>query len=287
MATTVESLMRNTRLFVLVTAISLSITPVCAAPDTQSQRILFEYENPTNSAHQALYNLIKERRVLEKLQEIFSPFRLPMDLTFKTVGCDGRANAWYQRPSITVCYEYLDEISKNIPKETTPAGITPDDAVVGQFFYVVAHEFGHAVFDLLSVPSFGNAEDTADQFSTYLMLHFGKDEARRLISGAAYSYRDAVQNSTVILPLQAFSDVHGVPAQRFFNLLCVAYGADPQIFAEAAQYLPKQRAADCKREYNQVGFAFQQLIQPHVDQDLAKRVMQRSWLPDVAPPRAP
>jgi Putative metallopeptidase len=282
-----ESLMSDVRLFVLVTSIFLSLSPVCAAPDTQSQRILFAYENPTNPAHQSLYDLVRERRVLEKLQEIFSPFRLPMDLTFKTVGCDGRPNAWYQRPSITLCYEYLDEIRKNIPKETTPAGITPDDAVVGQFFYVVAHEFGHAVFDLLSVPSFGNAEDTADQFSTYLMLHFGKDEARRLISGAAYSYRDAVQNSTVILPLQAFSDVHGVPAQRFFNLLCVAYGADPQIFADAVQYLPKQRAADCKREYNQVGFAFQQLVQPHIDQDLAKRVMQRSWLPDVAPPRAP
>jgi Putative metallopeptidase len=284
-----ESLMRDVRLFVLVTTIFLGTTPLGAAPDTQSQRIRFEYENPSNPAHQSLYNLVKERRVLEKLQEIFSPFRLPIDLTFKTVSCDGRANAWYQRPTITLCYEYLDEIRKNVPKETTPAGITPDDAVVGQFFYVVAHEFGHAVFDLLSVPSFGNAEDTADQFSTYLMLHFGKDEARRLISGAAYSYRDAVQNSTVILPLQAFSDVHGVPAQRFFNLLCVAYGADPQLFADAVQYLPKQRAADCKREYNQVGFAFQQLVQPHIDQDLAKRVMQRSWLPDVAPPppRAP
>jgi hypothetical protein len=284
---TMENLMSSVRLFVLVTSILLGITPVCAAPDTQSQRILIQYETPSNPAHQPLYNLVKERRVLEKLQEIFSPFRLPMDLMFKTVGCDGRANAWYQRPSITLCYEYLDEISKNTPKETTPAGITPDDAVVGQFFYVVAHEFGHAVFDLLSVPSFGNAEDTADQFSTYLMLHFGKDEARRLISGAAYSYRDALQNSTVILPLQAFSDVHGVPAQRFFNLLCVAYGADPQIFADAVQYLPKQRAADCQREYNQVGFAFQQLVQPHIDQDLAKRVMQRSWLPDVAAPRAP
>src|SRR6185295_490902 len=266
-----ESLMRDVRLFVLVTSIFLGATPLGAAPDMQSQRIRFEYENPSNPAHQSLYNLVRERRVLEKLQEIFSPFRLPIDLTFRTVGCDGRANAWYQRPAITLCYEYLDEISKNTPKETTPAGITPDDAVIGQFFYVVAHEFAHAVFDLLSVPSFGNAEE------------------RRLISGAAYSYRDALQNSTVILPLQAFSDVHGVPAQRFFNLLCVAYGADPQIFADAVQYLPKQRAADCKREYNQVGFAFQQLVQPHIDQDLAKRVMQRSWLPDVAPPppRAP
>jgi hypothetical protein len=201
--------------------------------------------------------------------------------------CDGRANAWYQRPSITLCYEYLAEIQKGIPKETTPVGITPQDALIGEFFYVVAHEFGHAVFDLLNVPSFGGAEDAADQFSTYLMLHFGKDEAHKLISGAAYSYRDAVQNSTVILPLQAFSDVHGVPAQRFYNLLCVAYGADPEVFADVATYLPKQRAADCKREYNQVAFAFEQLILPHIDQQLAKQVLQKSWLPDLPSPRLP
>ena len=229
--------MGKARIAVLAACIFLSATPASTAPDVQSQRILFAYEEPKNPAHQSLYELVKEHRVLEKLQKIFSPFRLPIDLTLKTVGCDGRANAWYQRPSITLCYEYLAEIEKGIPKETTPAGITPQDALIGEFFYVVAHEFGHAAFDLLNVPSFGGAEDAADQFSTYLMLHFGKDEARKLISGAAYSYRDAVQNSTVILPLQAFSDVHGVPAQRFYNLLCVAYGADPEVFADVVTVL--------------------------------------------------
>jgi hypothetical protein len=270
------------KLGMIAACILLGITPVAAAPDAHPQRILFAYEPPNAPAHQPLYELVKQHRVLEKLQEIFSPFRLPIDLTFKTVGCDGRANAWYQRPSITLCYEYLDEIRKNTPAKTTAAGVTPEDAVVGQLFYVVAHEFGHAVFDLLGVPSFGGAEDAADQFSTYLMLHFGKNEARRLISGAAYSYNEALQNSTLILPLQAFSDVHGVPAQRFFNLLCVAYGADPELFAEVANYLPKQRALDCKREYTQVGFAFQQLVLPHIDQELAKQVMDKSWLPDIA-----
>ena len=148
-----------------------------AGADPQPQRILAEYVQPTNPAHQHLYERVKERRVLEKLQEIFSPFRLPVDLTFRTVGCDGKSNAWYQRPSITLCYEYLDDILKSIPKETTPGGLTPMDALDGQFFYVVAHEFGHAVFDLLDIPSFGRSEDVADQFSTYIMLQFGKHEA--------------------------------------------------------------------------------------------------------------
>jgi len=87
---------------------------------------------------------------------------------------------------------------------------------VGQFYYVACHEFGHALFDLLDVPFFGHAEDVADEFSTFMMLHLGKDAATRLISGAAYSYMNSVQNSAVVVPLQAFSDVHGIPAQRFF-----------------------------------------------------------------------
>ena len=264
----------------------LAAACLCATPavaDPQPQRILAEYVQPTNPAHQHLYERVKERRVLEKLQEIFGPFRLPVDLTFKTVGCDGKSNAWYQHPTITLCYEYLDDILKSIPKETTPAGVTPMDALDGQFFYVVAHEFGHAVFDLLDIPSFGRSEDVADQFSTYIMLQFGKDEARRLVSGAAYSYRNFVQSSASIVPLQAYSDLHGLPAQRFFNLLCMAYGADPILFADVVEkkYLPKERAADCNREYHQVAYAFQQLIHPHVDRELARQVMDKTWLPDV------
>ena len=222
-----------------------------------------------------------EGRTLEKVQRLFSPFRLPIDLTVRTVGCDGRSNAWYQRPAVSLCYEYLDEIWQSAPKETTPAGVTPMDAVVGQFFYVVAHEFGHAMFDLLQVPSFGSAEEAADQFSTFMMLHMGKDDARRLVAGAAFSYRNAVQNSASIVPLQAFSDLHGIPAQRFFNLLCIAYGADPETFAMVVEqkYLPEDRARNCKREYDEVAFAFKKLIVPHLDEDLVNRMMKKEWLP--------
>jgi len=192
--------------------------PTSAIVTAASSRLRMEYVPPTNPAHQALYETLTERRALEKLREIFSPFRLPIDLTIKTVGCDGVANAYYQRPEVRICYEYLDEIRQSIPKETTEAGIAPADAILGQCFYVVAHEMGHAVFDLYDVPLFGRPEDAADQFAAYMMLQFGKAEARRLIGGAAYSYKNFVQDPKFVVPLQAFSSAHGAPPQRFYNL---------------------------------------------------------------------
>lgn len=254
------------------------------AQEARPNRIRFEYVPPHNPQLEVVYTQLKQGQALEKIQQLFSPFRLPIDLTVKTVEC-GKPNAWYERPTVTLCYEYLDEIWRGAPKQPGPAGITPVDAVVGQFFYVVAHEFGHAMFDVLQVPSFGSAEDAADEFSTFMMLHLGKDDARRLISGAAYSYRNAVQDSASFVALQAFSDMHSMPAQRFFNLLCIAYGADPTTFAHVVEekYLPESRARDCKREYNEVAFAFKNLIGPHLDQDFVKQALQKDWLPPESP----
>jgi hypothetical protein len=257
-------------------------TPAIAA-DALPNRMQVEYVPPTNPAHQPLYTMLKERRALEKLQGIFSPFRLPIDLTLRTVGCDGVSNAWYHRPAVSVCYEYLSEIQQAMPKETTAEGVTPADAVIGQFFYVFAHEMGHAMFEILEVPVFGNAEDAADHFAVFLMLQFEKVEARGLIVGAAYSYRKYVRSREVTAPLAAFSDAHSAPAQRFFNLLCLAYGSDQTLFGDFVEkdYLPKARANSCKREFDQVAFAFRKVILPNLDQQLAKQVSEKAWFPDI------
>ena len=102
-----------------------------------------------------------------------------------------------------------------------------------------------------------------------------------LIGGAAYAYHMYVQNPQVTAPLAAFSDVHGAPAQRFFNLICLAYGANPTVFADVVDkgYLPKDRARGCRGEYDQVAYAFRDLIEPHVDQKLKRQVLDQTWLP--------
>jgi hypothetical protein len=266
----------------LLSAISLGVmSPTPTTADEQTNRIHIEYFAPKNPALQPIYEMLKERRTLEKLQEIFSPFRLPIELTLRTGDCEGVSNAWYERPAVTVCYEYVNEILQSMPKETTAAGITPADAVIGQFFYVFAHEMGHAAFDIFQVPVFGNAKDAADQFAAFIMLQFGMNQARPLILGAAFAYRNYVQNPQVTAPVAAFSEAHAGPAQRYFNLLCLAYGADATLFADLVNkgYLPADRAKSCRREYDQVTFAFRTTIVPHLDQQLARQVLDQTWLP--------
>ena len=252
-----------------------------AATEYAPNRIRIEYVPPTNPAHQPLYEMIKDQNALEKLQQIFAPLKFPMDVTIRTVGCDGHINAWYSQPVVTICYEYLAEIWRDMPKETTPLGVTPLDAEVGQFFFAAAHEMGHATFDQLGLPLFGRQEDDADQFATYIMLQFGKADARRLIAGAAHSYKKYLLHPEVTAPLKDFSDSHGAPEQRYFNLICLAYGADPVLFADVVEkkLLPEHRAEGCRYEYGNVVWAFRQLVAPHLDHELEQQVLHREWLP--------
>ena len=108
----------------------------------------------------------------------------------------------------------------------------------------------------------GREEDAADQVSAYMMLHLGKAEARRLIVGTSYAYKTEAEAATAPPTMKQFADAHGTPAQRFYNLLCIAYGADAQLFGDMVEkgHLPKDRAEDCKDEYQQVAYAYEKLF---------------------------
>ena len=181
--------------FALWIALIVMTPPPAVADEPRPNRIHIEYVPPKSPENQRIYEALKERRALEKMQEMFGPFRLSNDLNMRTFEC-GIVNAWYQRPTVTICYEYIADFLTRMPKDT-PSGITPTDAMLGQFFYVVAHEMGHAMFDFLNTPFFGRPEDAADYFAAYIMLLFDKQDARRLIVGAAYTYRYAIQNPKV------------------------------------------------------------------------------------------
>ena len=252
--------------------------------------IRIEYVPPKNPKLQTPYRLVQERGALEMMKKVFSPLRLPVPVTIRTIDCDGVSNAWYQRendrPTLSICYEYLVEIWNIMPKETAAAMVTAGDAVIGQLFFALAHEFGHAVFDIFDIPVFGREEDAADQFATYIMLQFGDDRAHRLITGAAFSYRAFIKNHkqkpSVSVPLLTFSSDHGAPEQRFYNLLCLAHGYDAKLFAAVSnEYLPKSRARNCRYEYVVLRYAYKQLVVPHLNMELAKNVMDAKWLDDT------
>jgi len=254
----------------------------------QPNRVSFEYVRPESSALQELYDFLRGHRALESIREILSPFRLPQELTIKTTECKS-INAWYTRenskPTVTICYELLKHILDSLPNENNPAGITPADAAVGQFFWLTLHEVGHATFDILDVPIFGHPEDAADNFATYILLQFGEGQAHRLIEGAAWAWwaylGDYKKNPVVPLRLSAFASDHGLPQERFYNLICLAIGADRVGFADLAIYLPQTRSSHCLFEYQTLVRAFEREITPHIDQATARQVLHTDWLQNL------
>jgi hypothetical protein len=244
-----------------------------------SAPIEIEYVPPAKQFLRPVYERLKQRKVLEQLRDFLSPLRLPLTLRIRTLQCDDTNAYWAGRvEGLKICYEYVDWVERLAPAETTPEGFTPQDAIAGEFVEVTLHEMGHAVFDLFNVPIFGREEDAADQIAGFLMLQFGQDVALRTISGTAYAYQQQAKQSS--WSRTTFADEHETDEQRFYNYLCLAYGAQPANFQRFvdSNVLPAKRAANCGREYRQIERSFMKTIMPHVDQELMKKVQAMQML---------
>jgi hypothetical protein len=251
-----------------------------SAAASEANQIRIEYAAPTNPQHERVYEFIQQRRVLERFQQFLSFIRLPQPLLLKTAGCDGESNAWYEpdEHAVTVCYEYLYDIDRNAPRETTAAGVTPADATLGPGIEVFLHEVGHAFFDMLKIPVLGREEDAADQVAAYILVSLGDDFARRTIAGVAYMYAQDARRATI--QQSSFANVHSLDAQRLYNVLCLAYGSNAALFADVVEkkYLPEDRADGCDGEFQQVRYAMQTLFAPHIDREQAQKVRAAQWL---------
>jgi uncharacterized membrane protein YhaH (DUF805 family) len=248
----------------------------------QNSMISITYDPPGDPGNIATYEFLKRRQVLEELSAFLAPVRLPKQLQIRMLEC-GVINSFYspREGVLSLCYE-LPAYFSRVARAIEPADESMrQHVIVGAFVQVALHEVGHAVFDMLQVPIFGREEDAADQIAAFVMLNFGKDFASRALTGSAEMWRamDAPLSHT------AFADEHGTALQRYYNLLCITYGGQPDTFKDLVEtgVLPKERASRCGREYEQVKFAFTQTVWPHVDQDLLKKVQAVDWAKWTAP----
>src|SRR4051812_22644132 len=97
----------------------LGLLITSAAALGKPNNIDISYSPPKDPSHEKLATLLQERRVLEQLQQVLMPIRLPRKLTLTLAGCDGESNAFYDNDKVQVCYEMVDEIVRKAPKERT------------------------------------------------------------------------------------------------------------------------------------------------------------------------
>jgi hypothetical protein len=279
--------MRNLTLLLFGVAFcALAAAPASAQiafddPRLKADRFEIEYVPPKDPKHQPLYDTLRQVQLLEKMKEFLSPFRLPVPIKMKVEGCDGVMNATFEKDTISVCYEYFDLLMRYAPKMTR-AGLTPRDALIGPTVEVFLHEFGHGILRVLDVPFFGKEEDAADYIAAYLLLKFAKDDARRLILGSSFIADNEVMEEQKQMKLpeaRTLADAHSLPAQRYFNRWCLAYGMDQELFADAIELgmLPAGRVKWCRWEWSTNEDAWKRLVEPYIDQDLKKKVQARQW----------
>ena len=129
-----------------------------------------------------------------------------------------------------------------------------DGFVESNILGIFYHELGHAVIHVEDVPIFGQEEDAADVFSIYMIdALFEEDAAQSIAFDAAWGFIGEAEMRDAYTQEIPWWDTHGPDEQRFYNTVCVFYGADPDArggFAEELG-LPEDRADYCPEEFDQ------------------------------------
>ena len=247
-----------------------------AAQDLQSSQVDIAYIEPQDSSLRLYYDTLKRRQVLEELQELLSPLRLPQKILVKTQEC-GRGTVPYEpgKP-IVACYEYVARIVQLAPESKTRTGISRDTAITGAFVELILHETAYAIFDLLQIPVWGREEDAADRLAAFVMLQFGKEVAVTTLTGSLWFFEASNRTWTG----SDFAQKASPETQRFYNYLCIAYGGDPATFTEIVRdtLLRTRRARRCADEYKELSNAFTKTILPYVDPAQLRKIQSQTWL---------
>lgn len=121
------------------------------------------------------------------------------------------------------------------------------------------HELGHALIDIEGVPIFGQEEDAADVFSIFLVDELYEDDSAEAIAyDTAWGFLGEAILRDEFGEDVDWWDTHGPDEQRYFNTICIFFGADPDGRAELAEELalPEDRAESCPDEYDQAADAW-------------------------------
>jgi hypothetical protein len=127
-----------------------------------------------------------------------------------------------------------------------------EDYIRDNTIFFVYHELGHALIDLLRLPIFGQEEDAADVLGVVLSEKINsEDDNESIMLSTADNFAYLSENAENDGYELAFWDTHGLDQQRYYTILCLHYGADPErrqaIVSDLG--LPEDRQQTCPEEF--------------------------------------
>jgi hypothetical protein len=214
-------------------------------------------------------NLMEQAELLEALAAMVNEtFNLPNDVQLLGQQC-GDPNAFWDpgEQAVVLCYEDAD-FAENV--FATAGDPDPVDAALNAEIGSFYHELGHMLIDLYDLPITGREEDVADQLAAFVLLAENDDgsidpESVKAVRDFAGEFRAFAEQEGEVGESQ-FAGGHSLNQTRMYNLLCWAYGADPEAHASIVDdgELPQDRAELCEDEYTKVEHGWATLLDPYV-----------------------
>ena len=258
-------------------------TPAEDTPRIDPVNFAYRYLDTADPALSPTARRVREQDLLRKLPEVEwldGLLLLPAPITYVATAC-GEADAFYlpDKREVVLCYEMLQTLYEQGQHLAETGGdgfdfgdATPDEIarryVLANVRFIVSHETGHALIDLLDLPVTGRQEDAVDQFATSLMQYIGSDteSSQQVAENLRMAGLWFLSRVDPEFSLDAYADAHSLNLQRYFNLQCLLYGSDPERFADIVERgdLPESRARTCPAEARRAGSAWMRLLRPHL-----------------------
>jgi len=259
------------------------VAPADTGPEIEPVNFAYRYLDTADPALAATADRVRAQDLLRKLPEVKwldGLLLLPAPITYVATAC-GEPAALYlpDKREVLLCYEMLHVLYEQGEHlaETGGAGfdfanLSPERIaeryVLANVRFIISHETGHALIDLLDLPVTGRQEDAVDQFATSLMQYIGRDDEspQRVAENLRMTGLSFLSNAQDEFSLEAYADSHSLDLQRYFNLQCLLYGSDPERFADIVERgdLPESRARTCPAEAHRAGSAWMRLLRPHL-----------------------
>jgi len=206
---------------------------------------------------------LRDEKLFEKVVGDLNGFlKLPRDIPVILDKCN-EINAFYdaEKVAITMC----DELVEHFSEVFTPGRSEDEaaDAVIGSTYFFFLHELGHALINQLDLPAVGREEDAVDQMATVLLIAGGDQGEAIALTGAEsfLALSDAEGGDQT-----PYWDEHSLNEQRFYNIICLIYGSNPEKYEELVKSgtLPEERAEQCPAEYEAISKSWDKLLGPYV-----------------------
>jgi hypothetical protein len=164
--------------------------------------------------------------------------RTPAPVALVVQECETAA-APASKTRAVACYQRIAEL-------LAPIGPTDDLQLAGTTLFLLGHELGRILIDVLDLPVTGGTAVAADQFAALILLSDSRDGGALLRGPALALWRSG-------------------QSERGVRLFCWIYGASAPDGTKLVEdrYLSAERAQRCPTEYREITTHWQSLLAPH------------------------